>query len=72
MTEYDYRCPQCGGNDIFFLELRIREEKVVFWCYPCRIKFEAEDQGAKNGLYLQNEILSLSERYPLKERRKAS
>jgi uncharacterized protein YbaR (Trm112 family) len=67
---YDYRCPECRGNDIAFVRFQIfkkGEGRVLFYCRVCKKTFSVMDmEGIK--VYIPDKIYSLRKRYPLKER----
>lgn len=66
MSGYDYRCPQCQGDDISFLRIEnvgAAKEEVIFFCHLCREEFSIKYPRAE---YLPNMVIVLKERYPLK------
>jgi len=63
----DYRCPDCQGEDISFIEIRdifnspkLPRQMAVFFCRCCRKKFEVE---SRTYIYQVSLVNALREKY---------
>lgn len=62
MSEYEYKCPQCKGDNISFIRIRAKDRKLVFRCNLCQIEFETKEM--ERVVYIVSEVSDLSNRYP--------
>ena len=66
MTKYDcfYRCPECRGRKIIFLEFYPKSKTLSFWCKDCDEEFQIKDDSLPD-IYEKDLLKLLEKKYPV-------